>query len=122
MNARSRSEAIEGLENLSFIIAIHLVLTSSFPAHDAVDHWNSEIDGFIKTLRRFDKGKKRKHNFNKELICDVLLELLEDSKIQDDIEDYIAAKGLAVDTLDFEAAKIQVESFATGVLGEKNRG
>ncbi len=118
MNARSRSEAIEALENLSFIIVVHLALVTFFSSHQAVRHWQSELDGFVSALRRYDKGKKRKHNFNKDLICDALLELLEDRKIQDDIEDFIASKGLPVDDLDFEAVKPLVVPFAESILME----
>lgn len=118
MNARSRSEAMEALENLSFIIVVHLTLVAHFSSHQALKHWQGELDGFVSALRRYDKGKKRKHNFNKEIICDTLMELLEDRKIQDDIEDFIAAKGLPIDDLNFDTVKPFVGPFADSILGE----
>lgn len=119
MNARSRSHAILGLENLSFIICVHLVLVETFPENSAASHWKGELNGFLKTLRRYNKATgKRKSNYTRELLELSLHEILEDSALLEDIEDFIASKGLAIDSLDIDGAKKIATRFADNVLGQ----
>ena len=121
MNARSRSQAVQGLENLSFIISVHMVLVESFPDNDARQHWIGELNGFIKTLRRYNKATgKRKCNFTMELIELSLTEILEDNTMLEDIEDFIAAKGLPVENLDIQGSKVKVNRFADCVLTDNS--
>ena len=76
MNAAAfqKSEALQRLENYSSVVVEHLALLTWFGDSSASSHWQVEINAFVKTLRRYDKGKKRKHNFKTDDIIDALMD------------------------------------------------
>lgn len=119
MNAAAfrRAEAIENLESYARVIVVHLALLNWFPENDAKAHWQAEIDAFMRTLRRYDKGKKRPHNFGIELICETLEDEFMDNEGKDTI--LIAVEGhgvLAPERPDFALLSKAVKEFAKRVL------
>ena len=119
MNAAAfrRAEALENLENYARIIVVHLVLTSWFPANSAAKHWQAELNAFIKTLKRYDKAKKRAHNFSHDLIKETLEDEIFDNSSRDAI--LIAAEGHGIilpDEPDFSLIHTAIDDFAKKVL------
>jgi|SRR5580658_9978704 hypothetical protein len=112
-----RAEAIENLESYARVIVVHLALLAWFPGNNAKNHWQAEINAFIKTLRRYDKGEKRPHNFSVELIS----EILEDEFLKNDDQDaiLIGIEGhgvLAPERPDFKLLAQSVKDFAEQVI------
>jgi|GEM_PF-2150045 len=112
-----RAEALENLESYARVIVIHLALMEWFPKHDANQHWQSELNAFIKTLRRYDNAKKRPHNFSIDLIKETLEDEIIDNSSRDAV--LIAVEGhgvLAPDKPDFQAVSRSIEEFARKIL------
>lgn len=112
-----RAEALESLESYARIIVVHLALLSWYPKNDAKQHWQAEINAFIKTLRRYDNAKKRAHNFNVELITEVLEDEIADNSARDAI--LIAVEGhgvMAPDEPDFVSVSSAINQFARKIL------
>lgn len=116
MNAFHRGHAVTALEELSLIIAIHCVLTTGWPDHDAFSHWQGELDGFCKTLRRLNKGKKGRNNFTESMIAEELTACLTDHDDMTTIEEYIAAKSFDMSQIDWERARQMAGQFAIKVM------
>lgn len=117
MNAAfHRGHAVTALEELSLIIVIHCVLVANFPENEAVQHWEAELSGFSKTLRRLNRGKKGRTNFTKDLMHDVLLEIVRDEEEQETIETHIAAKDIASDEINWITAEQKIREFCDTVL------
>ena len=119
MNASAfrRAEAIENLESYSRIIVVHLALVTLFPENPAKDHWDAELNAFKKTLKRYDKAKKRDHNFTRQII----IETLGDECIDYDAKDaiLIAVEGHGVkapDNPDWNIINKAIESFADSIM------
>ena len=116
MNAAfHRSDAVETLEDLSLIILIHLALIETFPKDRACAHWQGEINAFAKTLKRYDNGKKGRHNYvDENYVTQILCEMLDDSDEQKRIETHIFSKGydLSSTEINFEAVKGAVVGFS----------
>lgn len=111
MNAFQRGQAVTHLENLSLIIAIHCVMVASYPENEAINHWNGELDGFIKTLKRYNRGKKGRSNFNLALAEEIISEHVTDPDDQEAIEAYIHEKGLDSEKIDWEKSKTTISGF-----------
>jgi hypothetical protein len=116
MNAFRRGHAITGLEELSLVICMHIVLAVSFPNHEACPHWSGELDGFVKTLQRWNRGKKNAKNYTAEIITDALNGILLDGDEQELIEGHVEAKGLNPEHLDFKKASEFAIVFAKNVI------
>jgi hypothetical protein len=119
MNAAAfrRAEAIENLESYARVIVVHLALVNWYPNNEAKKHWEIELKAFMRTLKRYDKGKKRPHNFKVELICETLEDEFIDNNGKDAI--LIAVEGhgiLAPETPDFELLSKAVKDFAKEVV------
>lgn len=119
MNAFSRKDAIGSLESYSAVIVLHLALITFFPDNRAHQHWNAELDGFRKILHRFDKAKKKsRHNYNEQLITDVLNEEFLDHHDKDILATALEAKGLPidVDSVDWKSLESAAENFAKSIM------
>ena len=116
MNAFHRGEAIDHAESLSFIIAVHLLLIASFPEDGANEHWSKEIDGFRKTLMRYNKSKRKKPNYNSEILFDIISEHLEDEGQKEAIETHLHAKDLPINNLKWNEAQIACKEFSDSVV------
>lgn len=115
MNAFRRGHAITGLEELSFVICLHLVLAESFHENQSVKHWRGEITAFEGTLRQWDKGKKGAKNYTPEIIYDALSLVLSDDDQQELIEGAVEAKGLSPENIAWEKAMEAGREFARKV-------
>jgi hypothetical protein len=110
MNAFHRGHAITGLEEIAMVVCMHLVLKVSFPESDALNHWDGEISGFMKTLRRWDKGKKGARNYTPDIVFFALGSILNDENERELIEGHIEAKGLDPERINWnEATKAAVD-------------
>jgi hypothetical protein len=116
MNAFHRGHAVTALEELALIIAIHCVLVSSYPNSSARQHWEAELDGFRKTLRRLNRGKKGKQNFTLDLLTEVISDHVKDIEERETIEAHIVGKDLDIDAIDWNAAEARVNAFCADVL------
>ena len=115
-----RGQAVDSLESLAFVIVEHIVLTVCFPKHTAFNHWNAEIRGFAKAIKRLDKGKKGRTNFNTALLKDVLNEVVfgEDEK-EALIAIIEASKGMEIgetDQVDWKQVGLRIEEFSVEAL------
>lgn len=79
----NRSKSIDRISQLSFKLMYHVVLVTAFEPTRTVNHWKSEIKGFLKTIE-FDckvKGGTR-------LGVDVIYETLWEDSFTDGFDDY----------------------------------
>jgi|SRR5579871_2496631 len=112
-----RAEAIENLENYARVIVIHLALLTWFPSNDAKLHWQAELNAFLRTLRRYDKAKKRPHNFTMDLIREILEDEFIDNESKDTILIGIEGHGvLAPEKPDWKLLSDAVKNFAHSVV------
>lgn len=111
MTAFTRTHAFDTLDNYSYMIAFHCLLTASFPEHDAIDHWNAELDGYAKTLSRFNKGKKNRRNFNRETVREILVAFFNDEDDQQTMEQAIIVKELDTSRMNTRGAIERVDKF-----------
>jgi hypothetical protein len=119
-SAFRRGQAVDSLESLAFVIVEYIVLTVCFPQHDAFNHWEGEIRGFAKAVKRLDKGKKGRTNFNPSLLQDILNEIIfgEDEK-EALIAVIEASKGMEIgetDKVDWEQVVKRIEDFSRKTL------
>ena len=119
MNAAAfgRGEAITKLENYAQVIVEHLALLAWYPDNPAKTHWEVEVRAFRTTLKRYDKGKKRAHNF----AVDDIVETLEEQYLDNDGKDgvLIAIEGHGVQAPrepDWSLVDQAVRSFAESVV------
>lgn len=117
MNAFHRGHAITGLEEISLVICMHLVLVASFESNEARAHWEGELSGFKKTLKRWDKGKKGKKNYTKEIVFDALEVFLTDDSQQELIEAHIESKGMDPERIDWPKSLELAKAFSEDVCG-----
>lgn len=115
MNAFPRGHAITGLEEIAMVICMHLVLVESFPSNDAAQHWSGELRGFVKTLRRWDKGKKGARNYTPDIVTFALESILNDSDERELIEAHVESKSLEPNDIKWEAALTAAKKFANEV-------
>ena len=118
MNAFHRGHAITGLEEIAMVICMHLVLLASFPDNEASKHWDGEIQGFLKTLRRWDKGKKGARNYTPDIVMFALGSILNDEEERELIEAHVEAKGLDPELIRWDAAIEAAASFSNRVCGK----
>lgn len=112
-----RAEALESLESYARIIVVHLALLSWFPHKGAKNHWQTEINAFIKILRRYDSAKKRAHNFTQYLIIETLEDEIIDNNSKDAILIAVEGHGVKIpDEPDFELLSKAIKNFAEKVL------
>ena len=112
-----RAEALESLESYARVIVIHLALMEWFPQHEARQHWQSELNAFIKTLRRYDNAKKRAHNFSTELITEALEDEIIDNSSRDAVLIAVEGHGLmAPDNPNFQVVSKAIKEFAKRIL------
>ena len=116
MNAFNRGHAITGLEEVSMVICMHLVLVASFPENDALKHWEGELSGFLKTLRRWDKGKKGARNYTSDIVMFALQSILTDEDERELIEAHIESKGLDPEQIKWQAAIDLASDFSRSVF------
>lgn len=115
MNAFHRGHAITGLEEIAMVICMHLVLVASFPDNDAAKHWEGEVSGFLKTLRRWDKGKKGARNYTPDIVQFALDGILKDDAERELIEAHIEAKGLDPEGINWAGAVQAAVEFSKSV-------
>jgi hypothetical protein len=112
-----RAEALECLESYARIIVVHLALLAWFPNNKAQQHWQAEINAFIKTLRRYDNAKKRAHNFTTQLITEALEDEISDNSARDAILITVEGHGMSIpDYPDFAAVSSAINQFAGKIL------
>lgn len=118
MNAAfRRSEALERLENFAEVVVEHLALVTWFPTHRAKNHWNAEIQAFLKRLRKFDNGKDSRKNFTEFLIVDALNSILDTNQSRDYLIVSVESHGVvAPEDPDWESLKKAVVIFAKQVM------
>ena len=115
MNAFHRGHAITGLEEIAMVICMHLVLVVSFPENDAVKHWQGEVGGFLKTLRRWDKGKKGARNYTPDIVLFALGGILNDETERELIEAHVEAKGLDPERINWTGSTQAAVEFSKSV-------
>lgn len=114
--AFKRGDAFNRLESYAPVIVEHLALVSWYPDTQAVNHWNVEIDAYMKILRRYNNGKKKSDNFDVE---DIVRELKSHIEYNEE-KDYllIAMKGHGqpdLDNPDWDALEKATQAFAERV-------
>ncbi len=112
MNARHKSEALHKLESLSAIILDHILKVVLYPHHDAVRHWQAELDAFASKLQKFNAGKSGKPNFSEALI----MEYIYSDRIVDIGLEWIETYGPTEKPLDMNEVKASVRAFSAKIL------
>lgn len=98
-----RSDAIDTLEDISFVLLVHLTLLAHFPKDLSVKHWKAEVNAFVKTLQRYNKGKKGRLNYvDPSFITKILQQKLDDEDEKERIETHIHSKGYDTSKLDLD--------------------
>lgn len=116
MNAMRRSDAVQTLEAMAWIIAVHAVLVASYPENQDANHWRGELNGFVKTLRRYHKGKGGRKNYTMDMLTDELFAALAENDENEAIAMHIEEKGLDPDLINWQCAKDVLVQFGLNVL------
>ena len=114
-----RSDAIDTLEEISFVLLVHLSLLVVFPKDRAGNHWKAEVDAFVKTLQRYNKGKKGRLNYvDARFVIKILHEKLDDEDERQRIETHIRSKGYDIEdrSIDWKKVKASVSKEAQRIF------
>ena len=114
-----RSDAMDTLEDLVYILMVHLRLLSKFPEDGAAKHWQREENAFGTTLSRYNRGKKGRYNYVSPVFIESIIhEKLKDPDEQKRIEMHIASKGyeVSVEEIDWENVKQKASAFAKTIF------
>ena len=118
MNAFRRGHAITGLEDLSLVICFYLCLVASLPDNQACAHWQDELDGHTKTLRRWNKGKGWRQNYSLLIIEEAFDAILTDDDRLELIAAAFESKGFDPEKIDIKATRVKAVEFAINVVKE----
>ena len=110
--ARAHNVALEKLTGLRSIILEHILKIVVMPHHEAVNHWQKEINSYQTRLCRYHKGKGSKPNYSRELLWEYIWEDQIDELPMGFVEEY-EIKNVQ---LNLDEVKSRINNFIDGII------